>query len=1606
MGDIKDIVFIDTEVDSVLGKILDCGAISEDGMQLHTNNDNQFYESIEKYKYLCGHNIINHDLKYMRFQVRHNYEGIIDTLHLSPLLFPDEPCHALLKDDKLQVEELNNPLNDSKKCMELFYKELNAYNEWEEEFKQIIVRLLGSKTEFRGFFRFLNEKMEIMSHTELKNTERMIKEFFEGKICSNVNIANIMFNYPVELAYCLSLIRNYDHYFVIPRWVHIMKPKIETVMNLLRGKPCSEGCLYCNRKLDIKVGLKNYFGYEDFRLYEGEALQENAVRAAMNGKSLIAVFPTGGGKSLTFQLPALIQGSTMRALTVVISPLQSLMKDQVDNLEKRGIADAVTINGILSPIERAEAIERVESGRANILYISPEQLRSKTIERILLARNIARFVIDEAHCFSAWGQDFRVEYLYIGEFIRELQNKKGYCKIPVSCFTATAKQKVIMDIKDYFKKELNIEMELFATNASRKNLRYEVIHCDNDEEKYTRLRSLIDIKECPTIVYVSRTKKTLELAERLCKDGFTAKAYNGKMERNEKIINQEEFINDKVQIMVATSAFGMGVDKSNVKLVIHYDISDSLENYVQEAGRAGRDPSLQAECYILFSDNDLDKHFVLLNQTKLSISEIQQVWKAIKDLTKTNKIVRRSPLEIARQAGWDENVQDVETRVKTAILSLERAGYVKRGKNAPRIYATSICVKSVIEAREKIEKSNIFESDTEKENAVRIVSSLISKRNTVNSRDSEAESRVDYLADQLGIDRKDILKIITRLRQIGILKDENDLKAYINISDKTNKVKKNIKEYNTLELLLYKFATKSGDGNLNLDLKGINDYAQNNNVKYCSVNKLKSIIYYWLIKGYIEKNTNNVSGGYVFPEGTNYEKLEKKISKRHSVCEKITEYLYNKGTELRYAFKQEVLISFSEVELNKYLNENGLNVTLGEIEDALLYMAKTYTVKLEEGFLVIYASIEVERIHMDNRIKYKVDDYKQLSEYYKQKIQQIHIVGAFANMMVSDYNKALEFVNDYFQLDYKKFLNKYFKAEQLTQMERNITPEKYNNIFGDLSVKQLEIINDAKSQYIVCIAGPGSGKTRVLVHKLASLLLLEDVKHEELLMLTFSRAAANEFKQRLHALIGNAASYVEIKTFHSYSFDLVGKIGTINNSEHIVKQAVQMFRDNEIEQNKVVKSVLVIDEAQDMDEENYELVCELMKRNEEMRVIMVGDDDQNIYQFRGSDSKYLKMFQIEKNATCYEMTENYRSKKSIVNYANNMAQKITERLKSQDIIAVSDERGDVIANSYKSNNMEIPLVEDVIHNYKGGNIGILVEKNEEALQIYTLLHNKGYKPKLIQENDGFLVYDLIEIRYFIKQLNTLRDTNNPIISSENWNEAKNKYTEKYEGSETKKLILNMLKQFEIMSPVIYYSDFEQFLKESKLEDFYDTSEKQIFVSTIHKSKGKEFDEVYMMLKGSDLRDSQDARKVYVGITRAKSSLHIHYSKDILKYLDGEATAYLENASDYGECDRIMTQLSLKDVYLDSFENKSQQLINIKSGQNIEVKDNQLFIRVNDRELVNIPFSKNYKEKMMTYEKKGYKIINAKVRFMVAWLKKDTQKTFVIPLADIEYEKNK
>lgn len=1581
----KTIAFFDIECGIDSKKIYDIGAVKNRNDIFHKSSVGDFAKFIANCEYICGHNIIQHDIKYLNYSLGYSLaHKKIDTLYLSPLLFPKRPYHALLKNDKIQSDEFNNPVNDAKKAEVLFYDEINAFQILPDEIKEIYYVLLHKQAEFKDFFAYIGYKCDT------DNVAYKIQSYFSGRICPNAPVEDFVINNPVELAYALALINTGDSSSITPPWLLNNYHGIENIIRLLCNTLCREKCSYCSNFLDVKKALKKYFDFDNFRTYNGEPLQEMAAQAAVEGESLLAIFPTGGGKSLTFQIPALMAGNNARGLTVVISPLLSLMKDQVDNLNNRGITEAVTVNGLLNIIERANVLERIANGSAKILYISPEQLRSKTIERLLLNRNVVRFVIDEAHCFSAWGHDFRVDYLYIGDFIREFQKKKNIAAIPVSCFTATAKQKVITDIFDYFQKKLNLNMKLFATTAVRENLRYKVMFKENDEDKYNTLRDLIRQKQCPTIVYVSRTRRTVEIAEKLSRDGFAARPFNGKMDAEDKIKNQEAFINNEIQVIVATSAFGMGVDKKDIKLVVHYDISSSLEDYVQEAGRAGRDPQLQADCFVLYNNNDLDKHFILLNQTKLSIAEIQQVWKAIKDLTKQRNKVCCSPLEIARQAGWDDTVIDIETRVKTAIAALESAGYIKRGRNMPQIFATGILVPDMRSAAAKLEQSKLF-NDNQIETAKRIIKFLISRKSIAKAGNDDAESRVDYIADRLGIAREEVVNIVNLMRQDGLLADSKDMTAYIFETDKLNRSKLLLERFIRLEKF---FLSQIKEEGCYFNFKELNEEAQQQGITTATVKNLKTLLYYYVIKGYLKKDELICDGKIIskFYPNLKIETLEEKYDTKIEICEFILRHLFDLAEQQQEKSRSERYVEFSVVgtyNAYKHFTETSLyqkNVSLGDIEDGLLYLSKIGAVRLEGGFLVLYNAMEIERLVQDNRIKYKLEDYRFLNEFYKQKIQQIHIVGEYANLMTQSYQKALEFVQDYFQMDYKKFISKYFKGEREKEINRNITPAKYEQLFSLLSPTQSEIINDNSSKYMVVAAGPGSGKTRVLVHKLASLIILEDVKYEQLLMVTFSRAAATEFKQRLIELIGNAANFVDIKTFHSYCFDLLGKFGSLENVDNVIRNATEMIKNGEVEVGKITKSVLVIDEAQDMDADDFELIKALMAANEEMRVIAVGDDDQNIYEFRGSDSKYLRALIDDYGAKKYEMVENYRSKRSIVTLANDFVKSIHNRMKNSFVEAVTEDIGKVRIVHHYGKNMEEAIANDIVMNKTQSSTCVLTNTNEEALKVLSFLLRKKVNAKLVQSLDGFKLNTLLEIRYLLRQID--HDLKTPVIPDYLWEKAKNNLCRYYADSKCLENCKNLLETFEEIYPVKYRSDFGEFINESNYEDFYSNEQDTVFISTIHKAKGREFDRVYMLLDNCKADSDEERRKLYVGMTRAKSELIIHCNNALLDAYSGAGVECIKDYTEYSNPKEIILQLGHRDVFLSCFKDKKEIIGRLRSGQILIFKNNYLYIHHNGSLKSVAKLSKRAADNIGKLNEKGYRVFSAEIRFIVSWKEKD------------------
>ncbi len=353
-------------------------------------------------------------------------------------------------------------------------------------------------------------------------------------------------------------------------------------------------------RVQLLPALKKHFGYSAFR-----PLQEEIVRDALAGRDVFALMPTGGGKSLCFQLPALLRDG----LTIVISPLISLMKDQVDALQASGVA-ATFLNSSLDGPEAKARLRGLYNGEYRLLYLAPERLMLDSFIQRVKEWNVAQIAIDEAHCISEWGHDFRPEYRELNK-LRELLPK-----VPLMALTATATERVRADIV----RQLNFrDPQIYVASFDRPNLTYRVVP---KASPYDQL--LAFLRERPNdsgIVYCASRKSADSVATKLNADGIPAKPYHAGLEPNERARNQEEFLRDDVRVISATIAFGMGINKPNVRFVVHYDLPKNIESYYQETGRAGRD-GLPSDCVLLFSAGDVVKQTRFIDEKSESEAQI------------------------------------------------------------------------------------------------------------------------------------------------------------------------------------------------------------------------------------------------------------------------------------------------------------------------------------------------------------------------------------------------------------------------------------------------------------------------------------------------------------------------------------------------------------------------------------------------------------------------------------------------------------------------------------------------------------------------------------------------------------------------------------------------------------------------------------------------------------------------------------------------------------------------------------------------------------------------------------------------------------------------
>ena len=523
--------------------------------------------------FLLGHNLILFDLKHLsaaRPDLRLLRLPAVDTLWLNPLAYPRNPYHHLVKhyqNGQLMRERRNDPELDARIA-------LNALrNQWRKLGSASPALLLAwhwlttAGDSGAGFDRIFSS-LRGSPRPSAKEARGAIEGRLAGRACATHGgeVLTDPERSGWALAYALAWLSVAGGSSVLPPWVRHQFPEAGRLVRQLRDTACGDSaCEWCQDRHDARKELKRWFGFNGFRPKpedeDGRPMQQSIVEAAMAREHVLGILPTGTGKSLCYQIPALSRYDKTGALTVVISPLVALMADQVAGLERQGIGSCVAINGLLAIPERADALEQVRLGNAGMVLVSPEQLRNQSFRRALDQREIGGWVLDEAHCLSRWGHDFRPDYLYVGRFIREKAEREGNPIPPVMCLTATAKPDVKEEICSHFR-DLGLELRVFDGGAERTNLEFLVVPTTGGEQDaHIHQILMTDLPpETPggAIVYCATRRQTEKVAKFLQTKEVAADHFHAGLPPETKKSVQQRFIDGELRVIAANQRLRHG----------------------------------------------------------------------------------------------------------------------------------------------------------------------------------------------------------------------------------------------------------------------------------------------------------------------------------------------------------------------------------------------------------------------------------------------------------------------------------------------------------------------------------------------------------------------------------------------------------------------------------------------------------------------------------------------------------------------------------------------------------------------------------------------------------------------------------------------------------------------------------------------------------------------------------------------------------------------------------------------------------------------------------------------------------------------------------------
>ena len=1267
--------------------------------------------------FLLGHNLITFDLPKLQAanpSLRLLRLPAVDTLRLNPLAFPRNPYHHLVKhyqDGQLRRGKINDPELDARLTLEVFSNQQEALRAAPDDLLTAWHWLTSVQdgTGFDWVFTLLRHS----GRPSDSEAHGAIRRRLTGNACETYTSEALVIasRHGWPLAYALAWLSVAGSNSVMPPWVRHQFPDAGHLVKRLRDTACADpDCNWCQERHNARKELTRWFGFTDFRPEptdeSGRPMQQSIVEAALAGEHLLGILPTGAGKSLCYQIPALSRYDKTGALTVVISPLVALMADQVAGLEARGVDSCVTINGLLSMPERSDALDRVRLGDAGILIISPEQLRSVSVRRVLSQREIGAWVLDEAHCLSKWGHAFRPDYRYVGRFIRKRAGEEPIP--PVLCLTATAKPDVIAELVDYFQRELNIGLKVFDGGARRTNLEFVVVQTSSGE-KFAHIHQVLtsdlpDDESGGAIVYCATQRQAREVAQFLQEKGVESDFFHAGLPPETKKDVQQRFIHGDLQVIVATNAFGMGIDKPDVRLVIHADMPGSLENYLQEAGRAGRDQRA-ARCVLLYTMEDVERQFGMSARSRLTRREIHGVLRALRNLDRKKRLEGEVVATAGEILGEDDekafqrDSATDDTRTRTAVAWLEESQLLNREENRVQIFPSSLRVNSLSEASAKLKKAHI--RDDYRRQLLTISEALIDA-------DSDDGISTDELMSESGLNSEGVRAALYDLERLGIASNDTVLTAFVHAGVQRAS-RQRFEQAANLEKALIDLLQETapdmekGDSST-LHLRVATQRLKDEGHTFALPEFVRRIIRSIAADGRGEGG----GGGSLGVRGRDRETLQVTLQRDWSSLKKTA--------ELRRAAAKHLLDHLLanlppgsrgtdllvETTLGKLLAAIRSDLTLtnavkdpGKLTDrALLWLHEQEVIRLNKGLTVFRPAMTI-RLQPERR-GFAQADYTSLKLHYDEQVLQIHVMAEYVQQGLAAMADALRLAMDYFSLRREDFLRRWL-PDRDQEFSRQTTPESWQAIVESLKnpIQRRIVADDREQTNVLVLAGPGSGKTRVLVHRIAYLIRVRRENPRSILALSYNRHAAVEIRRRLAELIGDDARGVIVLTCHALAMRLVGAsfTGRANSLSEgdfqtILKQAVDLLRGEGLEPDEADEyrarllagfRWILVDEYQDIGPDQYALISALAGRtlseeDDKISLFAVGDDDQNIYAFNGSSVEFIRRFEEDYAARPTFLTDNYRSTANIIEAANRLIEPAHQRMKTGHPIQIDRAR--------------------------------------------------------------------------------------------------------------------------------------------------------------------------------------------------------------------------------------------------------------------------------------------------------------------------------------------